>query len=620
MSLAFLAIFVFITPVNAQQPSIISLGVVMSSPIISSLNYFSPSENYYFTSALYLPFATYNFPPLPPLTPILAAGWSHNANYTGWVLNLKPNLKWDNGSPLNASDLYYSFWLYNHTNAISYSSVVNNIKILNSTAIEFNTTAPEPNAVYLWVEETNSYIVPYQVYSHLPLSASAPGANLYNFTNFQNIVADGPFVIYNYTPGENPIVFSANPYYYLGPPHMKQLVVHIYSSTSSYLAAYLSGQVDAYWAWGAYEVAAALIKNVPGHSFYNIVPGGEILATLNLNEYPFNITQFREALAYATNVTEINQKMMGPYAANMTVYYDNLIASLNEQIGLNVSQIPSYPYNLSMTRALLTSIGFKQSSSGKWLYPNGTPVSINIVTTQLGTGDVATTTLLDAMWKSAGFDVNFQTLSNTQYYSLIFSKTGWQVAVAVGPPGYYPTGLGNLIGVFSMAEPYNVSLSAVNGVLNYNYTDIRALLSLAQEYPINSPQSNYYARKAALEIAKTVPLIPLYAISNWQGLSNAFYWGNPANYTGIFSTQALVQPQLFWNALWLVQPISSISSSTTTTSTTTTTTSYTTSSMPSSTSSTMTQAPSPRINMTLIAAIVAIMIIIVVMAVLLRRR
>jgi len=616
--------------VGAQSSgSTLSLGIVMSSPIIGSLNYFSPSENYYVTSALYLPFATYNFPPLAPLTPVLAAGWSHNSNYTGWVLNLRQGLKWDNGSPLNASDLYYTFYLDNYTNAISYSSVIHNIKILNSTAIEFNTSVSEPNAVYLWVEETNSYIFPYQVYRHLNLNTSLPGPNIDNFTNFVNIVADGPFVIYNYTQGENPIIFTANPYYYLGPPHLSQLVLHIYSSTSSYLSAYLAGQIDAYWAWGAYEVAAALIKNVPGHSFYNIVPGGEMIAIMNLNQYPYNTTQFREALAYATNVSEIDQKMMGPYASNFSVYYDNLIESLNQQIGLNSSQLPSYSYNLSMTAKLLESIGFKQGSSGSWLYPNGTPVSINIMTTQLGTGDVATATLLDSMWKSAGFQVNLQTVSNSAYYNYIFSKTGWQVAVGIGAPGYYPTGLGNLLGVFSLGEPYNVSLEAVNGVPNYNYTYVNQQLFVAQEYPIGSAQSNYYSRIAAMSIADTVPIIPLYAISNWQGLSNSFYWGDPSSYTGIFATQALVQPQLYWNALWIVQPISSISTSTVT-STTTSTSTITSSSTTTQTSiptSPSTSTP-PIITTTtthtssLLIAVVVIVVIIIIIAALiaLRRR
>lgn len=593
-------------PVGAQQ-STISLGVVMSSPIISSLNYFSPSENYYVTSELYLPFATYNFPPLPPLTPILAAGWSHNADYTGWVLNLKSNLKWDDGSPLNASDLYYSFYLYNYTGLISYSPAVKHIAILNSTAIVFNTSVPEPNAVYLWVEETNSYIVPYKVYRHLAISASAPGPNIHNFTNFENIVADGPFVIYNYTPGENPIVFTANPYYYLGPPHMKQLVLHIYSSTSSYLSAYLAGQVDAYWAWGAYQTAAALITNVPGHSFYNIVPGGEMVAIFNLNQYPYNITQFRQALAYSTNVSEINQKMMGPYAENSTVYYDNLIYSLNQQIGIDPSQLPSYQFNLSKAADLLESIGFKQGSNGQWLYPNGTPVSINIVTTQLGTGEVATATLLVSMWKAAGFQTNLEIVSNSAYYALILSKTGWQVAVGVGFPGYYPTALGNLIGIFSQGEPYNVTLPAVKGVPNYNYTYLNHTLFVAQEYPIGSPQSNQYARLAAISVANTVPLLPFYAISNWQGLSNTLYWGDPSSYTGVFSTQALVQPQLYWNALWLVQPVASA---------TTTTPAPSGSTPVSSTSSSASGGTSG----TLVAVVVVAVIVVVVAVLLLARR
>jgi len=557
----------FISQASTSQTSSsagpISMGLVQS-PVISSLNYLSPTENYFITSELYLPFAAYAFPPLPPLQPILASGWSSNSNYTSWTLNLKQGLKWDDGSPLNSTDLQYTFYLENVTSGFSFASSVTSINIVNSTAIQVTTNTSQPNFIYLYCQQTNSYILPERTFK--PVGTNTTSLN--TFTNFENIIADGPFVIKNYTQGLNPLVMSANPYYYKGPPTMSELHVYSYSSLSSEVAAYQTGQINALWNEGAFTVISSVFKNSTSQTAYKIAPAQQMGIYFNKATYPFNVTQFRQALAYSTDRNQINAHVNAPNLP--LVDYDNLISDLENQIGLNPSTIPQYNYNLTAASNLLNSIGFKKVG-GSWQYPNGTTVSINIITADQGFGEVSTATVLESQWKAAGFDVSVSTLSFTSYLTLEESNSGWQVGVELDNPGYYPSAVGNLLALTTGTGDYDgsmdMSLPPVNGVPNWNYTQFSGLLSQAQQYPLLSNQSNSFARQAAPLVGATVPLIPLFILYNWQSLSNNYYWGDPSNNSGVFNTQALVQPQMWYDALWVVKPVSSSSQSSTSSST-----------------------------------------------------
>jgi peptide/nickel transport system substrate-binding protein len=580
--------------------------------VISSLNYISPSENYYFTSELYLPFAAYAFPPGPALEPVLAKGWSSNGNYTLWVWNLKSGLKWDDGSPLNATDLWFTFKIENATNGFSGAPQVKSFTVLNSTAIQVQTKVPEPNLVYFYCQQTNSYILPYKTYKNIPLSEIQS-----NFTNFNNIVASGPFVIRNYTQGANPIIFTANPYYYKGSPFMSQLYVYSFTSLASELAAYKTGQINALWAYGASSVIAPLIQNVTGQHLIKIVPGAEMGIYFNMAKYPYNMTQFRQALAYSTNRTQINAVVNSPNLP--LVDYDNLISDLENQIGLNGSTIPTYSYNLTKASDLLTSIGLKKVN-GFWTFANGTGVTLNIITADQGYGETPTSQVVNSQWKTAGFNVFLRVLSYTSYLTAETTQKGWQVALELDNPGYYPSGLGNLLGATyggvsgggGVSGAMNLTLRPSKGLANYNFSAINSILGLAQKYPLNSPQSNSYARQAAPLLGQTVPFIPLYVIYNWMSLPDNYYWGTQSDLSGIYNTQALVAPQFWYDALWTVKPINAATS----------TSSAITTTAPSSTSvvtTTTTVTPSSD-NTPLYIGIAVVVVIIAALALAVRRR
>lgn len=385
---------------------------------LPSLNILSPVNAYPIIAEMYVRFAYASYPPSPLIRPELGQSWSSNSNYTVWTLNLRPNLKWDNGQPLNATDLYYTIYLYRYVNTkISPSPpwiYMTNITVDNSTAVTVYLNKSTPNFMFSVGTIT---VLPYQTYSKVPLS------NITSFKNFNNIVADGPFVIYNYTEGENPIIFYANPYFFRGQPYMKEMVMNLYSSFSAYEAALEAGEIDALWTSGGFSTVKA-IANLSGYTLYRITPSGYNTITLNIFSYPFNVTQFRQALAYATNRSFIAEKVFGP---NYVLMYYDTETPQDHEAGYGPSSEPSYPYNLTMTDKLLTSLGFKMVN-GVWHYPNGSPVTINVEFPSDEVDAQGIATLLDNMWTQAGFQVTVTAVTEASLYSAMLASR-FQVAV-----------------------------------------------------------------------------------------------------------------------------------------------------------------------------------------------
>lgn len=535
-----------ISTTDNSSGGILSLGIVDTSPL-SSLNYFSPISDFYFSTILYLPFAATAYPPAPGLEPVLAEGWSHNKNFTIWNLTLKNGLKWDNGSPLNSTDLAFSLSEFQKLGDLEDGSSITNISILNSTTVLVKTNSPQPNLIYDYVSTEDATILPYSTYKDLPT------ANISSINNFNNIISDAPYVIYNYTPGENPITFVPNKYYYRGTPYYKQLSIRIFSTFSSEVASYKSGKLAAIWNAGPYNETVPLFS-LSGYSVSTQVPAHFEQLMFNLHDYPFNITNFRIALAYLLNRTEINSRVNSNDIP--LPQYDNFEPGQGVTIGLNNTSIPNYSYNFTQAKKLLGEIGIVYTN-GKWEYEsNGTQLSFNIVTAPYGTGNIETASLVSSELNSAGFSttVTVETYSTLEA-SIVSSSTGWQMGVAANFYGTLPSAWGEL----SLAAEADNSTAGVygpfNGVQGWNGTYFSELVNTAGEYEIGSPDAVPFLDTAAIYLAKMVPFIPIFQIDNYVGYGNSIYWGNETQHTGLFNLQNNM-PSLFWySTLYYAHPI-----------------------------------------------------------------
>ncbi len=593
---------------------------------ISALNPLNPSYQGTLEPDFFLQLFVLNNPPAAPtLLPELAQGYSVNPNYTQFTITLLPNLKWDNGSPLNATDMWYTLWLYNITDGWGISSFT----ITNSTSVEVDFSQSNYNFITTDLASDGTPVLPYSVYGSIPVS----GEDLSNVTSFEgltNIVADGPWIVQNISPGENPIVLTANPYYFQpGYPKIHTFYWYTYSSLSSYVAAYKAGTLDAFYSTGPYASVLA-VASFSGHTLVG-PPAASPSVTEGINfnvwTYPFNESTFRQALAYGTNISALDQTMNGPYANASIATEDALAPQYNVQLGFSGAGPQGYSFNVSRARQLFIRAGFKYSGS-TLEYPNGTAMSISIRFDSTNGYDESVTTLLAGQWSNLGISVSPLPTTDLQAYTS--GDQGFQVWVGYGFYGFTD-------GPGISVQLNNYDATTTNGtILEWNNTFYQ-YISNASQYAPNSTQATHYDKLAAESIAYEVPYVPIYVEPNWESLSNSFYWGNPSQFSGAFNYQSNTQSLYFFQGLALVAPInttSTTSSSTSVTSSSSATPSSSSSSTSSSAVSLTTSIPttsstsvvttippsSSPIAYVAIAVIVVVLLIIAAAVAMMRRR
>ena len=595
-------VFVDLSPAaRAAAPTTLSVGEV-GTPPIPALNPFNPASEFNLVGMLYDYMFSLNWPPLPYITNVMAGGYSSNSNGTQWVVSLRPNLKWSNGTPLNSSDLFFTLNMANLSGF--FSPQVTGMSILNSTAVQIKLAGAAPNFIYTGFISNGIAVVPKQTFGKVAF------ADLGAFTNLNNIVASGPFVFSNYS-GQNPVVLQANPYYWNGPPKLQTLNFYQYTSQTAYFNAYVSGQIDILSYLGGYSGLQS-ISNLAGHSLIGppyATPGLTVGAYMNDWVYPTNMTFFRRALAFATNVSQINAELNGPFAAQAASNQDFLIPSYNQQIGFNATGPKGYSYDIATAKQILQSNGFKYS--GNTLeFPNGTAVSLSLKfrTNEPYSQNVAT--LLASQWGQLGITVTPVIVPSATLRAMALNPANWQVIVCgvLGPQTN--TGVTPGPGVLADLGDYYV---VVNGNhISWNSTYYTVWQRLSTETPGTSA-FNADAMQLATSLATGVPIIPFFNVDNWQAVSNNFNWGSQADSTGAYYTQAITQVGYWGLALDVVSPAA-------VTTTTSSSASSSTSSTNSTSSSTTTTSPPPAPDYTLWYVLAGVVVILVIAGVALSRR
>lgn len=571
----------------SAQTTVLTLGLNRFADF-PSLNPYAPTYVNPIDSELYLRCIATDIPPGPLLELRLCNSWSDNSNYTSYTFNLISNLKWSNGSPLNATDLAESFVVANYTqNFVPYLS---NISVVNSTAVSVTLPQSQPN----FPEQLeNLFIVPNSVYSQVPLG------NISSFTNFNDILGAGPYVINNYTRGTNPLIMTPNPYYYLGKPYYDEVVINIYSSAQAYTAALLAGQLDAQWFGGTGEELAAY-QNLSGYSS-SVTPLAYAMEPIMLNwlSAPLNNQSFRQALAYSTNRTAIASAVYGPgYILQTYGMYQTL-----------TSGEPTYNPNATMAAQLFEQAGLTKSN-GAWTFANGTKVSLTISFPSVDTNAQNIATLLAQQWTAAGLQATPSSAEQATFYSSLVSNS-WQVAIA---QDYGPSYLSCCNFLQTLPSAGAKSFLALNGTTQWITPQIGQLASQFEVLPVASTQAQTLAQQIAGLVAQQVPVIPMYEGSSITIYNNHLYWGSQANQTGIFSYQTDTQNPYYAQALFLVRPLSTSNVTTTVTSSTSSSSVPASSSTVTSTSAVVSSSTSSSSTSLVVISAVVVVVIVVVAA------
>ncbi len=347
--------------------------------------------------------------------PGLAANWTVNSASTVYTFSLRQNVKFSNGDPFNAyqywMEMYGDYYLSDNS-----SDWMESYSIFNMTGVNFGPSTialinqsglinPSPQA--LAIMENSSWPIyvtgPYSIVFHLQapfiyfLGIMVAYAGMvmdtqfvldnggfgtptaYNlYFNQHSIPGTGPYVVSGYSE-DSYITFTQNPNYWgdsltpsqvaanvvLDPGHAKTVTIWDKSSD-------LSRYTDL--STGAAQLVAIqsqdwnlVLANPSEYSYVKDPPyTAQIIAIpLNVNAYPTNITDIRQAIVHAINYSDIDQTVffgqmtpgVGPeYPAwpqyydlgNYTPYQTNI--TLAEQYltksGVNVANLPAIDFTV----------------------------------------------------------------------------------------------------------------------------------------------------------------------------------------------------------------------------------------------------------------------------------
>lgn len=346
--------------------------------------------------------------------------WS-SPNGTIWYFRVTPGMTWSDGVPANATDLawsiqqMYTSYPWGAGSLVAYASLLNGspqraVVAVNSSVVAVKLKQPFSLLGSIIGAENTPNFTPYHVWKNLINSTKSPGSM------FGTLVGVGPYYVSGFHQGDQQVVMMPNPYPTPwgspgnnGHPYFAKIVTQLVPSSSSLANLLLGGQIDA--APVAPSDVAGLLSNPnikiaasPGTGLWYI----EFPAT----HYPYNVTAFRHALAYAINTQTLVQSALAGYG---TVANAAFIPSTSPEFN---SSIPTYSYNATIAKQLLASIGFKMGANGFYTFPNGTSFQPPVYVPAEQTPIVLAGTLVVQELQSVGIDAQLRTIAGASMASV----------------------------------------------------------------------------------------------------------------------------------------------------------------------------------------------------------
>ena len=328
---------------------------------------------------------------------------THNANYSQWNLNIRPGLKWSNGTSVTSADVLTSEgpkFAFNAT--YNYEGLLQHVtseKALNSSEVQFN------------LNESDAYILNQFALDGAGGTPVLPATIIDKYgAAYPNLGTDlsmGPFYVSDYTAGSTQMVMYRNPYWgnVYAAPKICEIQLSFVDTLSLTTERLLAGQADLA---PIDPSTAASILNSGNPSLHVLDEKAVGAASLEYNDSiaPYNSLAFRQALVEAIDQKAYIQSAFSGYG--QTAYNAETATPSSAGIFFN-THLTDYNYSTSKALQLLQSDGIAKGSDGLLHYSNGTAVSLVLWTDTDNTEDLNGAKVVQTDLQNLGFQVTLQT-------------------------------------------------------------------------------------------------------------------------------------------------------------------------------------------------------------------
>lgn len=358
----------------------------------------------------------------------LASSYSVNSLGNIYTVHLKPNLTWQDKTPLTSKDVVFTYNLIENPNAES--PLANSWQGVNVTSagpltVIFNLPNPLASFPYFL---TNG-ILPEHLLANIPATEMRSAV-----FNVNDPIGSGPFSWQSITVnGTNPsnaseqIVLTPFNNYVLGRPKLDQFVVHAYANKSQLIQAFTAGQLNGIE--GLVNVPPA-ISHMSNVVFNNYLLTAGIYAFFKTSSGLLSDQSVRSALVMAVNVPAIIAKLGYPtHAVNEPL--------LEGQLGYN----PAYrqpSYNLAAADNTLNQDGWKLGANGL-RYKNAQPLSFSLTVSNIA-NYIHLAHQLIRYWRQVGAQVNLLIEDPSDFNNILqshdYDAVLYGISIGVDPDVY----------------------------------------------------------------------------------------------------------------------------------------------------------------------------------------
>lgn len=387
---------------------------------------------------------------------LAAESWEVEEDGTFMRFKLREGLKWQDGAPLTADDVTFTYKLMvNPSTPTAYAADFLNIVEYKQTgplSFEVRYDAPYARSAITWMHP----ILPKHILE---------GQNIASTPFARNPVGAGPFKLKSWETGSR-VVLEANDLYFKGRPYIDEVVYRIIPDLTTIFLEAKAGKIDFLGL-----TPQQYLRQTSGPDWdknwkkYKYLAPGYTFLGFNLTSPLFADERVRQALSYAVNRESVikgalmgmGEPTIGPYKPGTWVYN---------------TAITPYAYDPERAKALLAEAGWTPGEDGVLVNPDGRRFSFTILVNQGNEERVKVATIIQREFQAVGVECSIRTVEWAAFLKEFVNKGNYDALILAW----------NILDDPDIFDVWHSSAISENGLnfVHYANSEVDALLEKAR--------------------------------------------------------------------------------------------------------------------------------------------
>jgi peptide/nickel transport system substrate-binding protein len=521
---------------NSSGPTgAITISNESGSTWTCQFNPFNENVNWELYGPVYEPLAFVDTLESGKASPWLAKSWTWNSNATQLTFTMRSGAKWQDGVPITAADVVYTFNLLKQHTALDLNSDWSVLKsVVQQGSDQVVMTFNQPAMTYFYLVAYETPIVPEHIWSKIANPVTYPDTHP---------VGSGAYKVGSCT-AEN-IKFVANKHYYIpGEPKIATVNYPAFLSNTPANQELADGQAQ----WGEQFIPSIQqfysAKNPNNKYWFPPVINNDLF--INLKKPLLDNVSVREAMSYAIDRSKVSQD--GEYGYEPPATQSGIVSpTFSSWLDTSLAAKYNYGYDPAKAEQILTAAGFKKGSNGIFQNSAGQPLNFTVINIGDDSDFVSDMQIVQQEFKAVGIGLSVDNLSSNAFDTDLFDGD-YQLAYYYetgGPTPYYEFRQWLLT-----ANSAPIGQAASYNYERYSNPATDALLN-SYSSATTSAQQHQIIDELQQVMLQDVPVIPIVEGVVWYEYNSADFSGWPTQSNPYAQPGPAQNPDFGWVLLHL---------------------------------------------------------------------